>query len=42
VARALVVYLQRAGGQSWFSAPPARSNALAPAFRGVVDLVIAE
>ncbi|GAB3886466.1 hypothetical protein GCM10027612_23600 [Microbispora bryophytorum subsp. camponoti] len=42
VARALVVYMQRAGGQSQFSAPlhgpPPRSSAL----RGITDLVTAD
>ncbi|WP_405550568.1 GlxA family transcriptional regulator [Streptomyces sp. NBC_01171] len=42
VARALVVYLQRAGGQSQFSAPLKGSPPRSPALRRVVDLVMAE
>ncbi|MFJ8938825.1 GlxA family transcriptional regulator [Streptomyces sp. NPDC102365] len=39
VARALVVYLQRAGGQSQFSAPLQGPPPRSPALRSVVDLV---
>ncbi|MEV6741710.1 GlxA family transcriptional regulator [Streptomyces sp. NPDC051104] len=42
VARALVVYLQRAGGQSQFSAPLQGPPPRSPAVRGVVDLVQAD
>jgi transcriptional regulator GlxA family with amidase domain len=42
VARALVVYLQRAGGQSQFSAPLKGSPPRSPALRRVVDLVTAD
>ncbi|MGO4690131.1 GlxA family transcriptional regulator [Glaciibacter sp. 2TAF33] len=42
VARALVVYLQRAGGQSQFSAPLQGSPPHTPALRRVVDLVTAD
>jgi transcriptional regulator GlxA family with amidase domain len=42
VARALVVYLQRAGGQSQFSAPLQGSPPRTPALRRVVDLVTAD
>jgi transcriptional regulator GlxA family with amidase domain len=42
VARSLVVYLQRAGGQSQFSAPLRGSPPRSPALRGVVDLVTAD
>jgi transcriptional regulator GlxA family with amidase domain len=41
VARALVVYLQRAGGQSQFSAPLQVPPPRTPALRTVVDLVTA-
>ncbi|MGW3247360.1 GlxA family transcriptional regulator [Streptomyces sp. NPDC001070] len=41
VARALVVYLQRAGGQSQFSAPLQVPPPRTPALRAVVDLVTA-
>jgi transcriptional regulator GlxA family with amidase domain len=41
VARALVVYLQRAGGQSQFSAPLQGPPPRSPALRTVVDLVMA-
>ncbi|MEU1597696.1 GlxA family transcriptional regulator [Streptomyces sp. NPDC005708] len=41
VARALVVYLQRAGGQSQFSAPLQGPPPRSPALRTVVDLVTA-
>ncbi|MEU0032794.1 GlxA family transcriptional regulator [Streptomyces sp. NPDC006333] len=40
VARALVVYLQRAGGQSQFSAPLQGPPPRSPALRSVVDLVM--
>ncbi|MGW3633504.1 GlxA family transcriptional regulator [Streptomyces sp. NPDC005122] len=39
VARALVVYLRRAGGQSQFSAPLQGPPPRSPALRGIVDLV---
>jgi transcriptional regulator GlxA family with amidase domain len=42
VARALVVYLQRAGGQSQFSAPLQGSPPRTPALRRVVDLVMTD
>ncbi|MFI6354492.1 GlxA family transcriptional regulator [Streptomyces sp. NPDC050743] len=42
VARALVVYLQRAGGQSQFSAPLQAPPPRSPALRRVVDLVQAD
>ncbi|MEU0227588.1 GlxA family transcriptional regulator [Streptomyces sp. NPDC006284] len=42
VARSLVVYLQRAGGQSQFSAPLQGPPPRSPALRRVVDLVTAE
>jgi transcriptional regulator GlxA family with amidase domain len=42
VARALVVYLQRAGGQSQFSAPLQGSPPRTPALRRIVDLVTAD
>ncbi|MFF1632569.1 GlxA family transcriptional regulator [Leifsonia sp. NPDC058248] len=42
VARALVVYLQRSGGQSQFSAPLQGSAPRTPALRHVVDLVTAD
>ncbi|MHC3472888.1 GlxA family transcriptional regulator [Streptomyces sp. 7R007] len=42
VARALVVYLQRAGGQSQFSAPLQGPPPRTPALRQIVDLVTAE
>jgi transcriptional regulator GlxA family with amidase domain len=42
VARALVVYLQRAGGQSQFSAPLQGAPPRTPALRRIVDLVIAD
>lgn len=42
VARALVVYLQRAGGQSQFSAPLQGSPPRAPALRSIVDLITAD
>ncbi|MGW2830251.1 GlxA family transcriptional regulator [Streptomyces sp. NPDC001286] len=42
VARALVVYLQRAGGQSQFSAPLQTPPPRSPALRTVVDLVTAD
>jgi transcriptional regulator GlxA family with amidase domain len=42
VARALVVYLQRAGGQSQFSAPLQGSPPRTPALRRVVDLVTSD
>ncbi|EJZ14032.1 GlxA family transcriptional regulator [Mycolicibacterium fortuitum] len=42
VARALVVYMQRAGGQSQFSAPLQGSPPRSPALRQVVDLVTAD
>ncbi|WP_432173504.1 GlxA family transcriptional regulator [Streptomyces sp. Tue6028] len=42
VARALVVYLQRAGGQSQFSAPLQGPPPRSPALRTVVDLVKAD
>ncbi|MFB7777945.1 GlxA family transcriptional regulator [Streptomyces bauhiniae] len=42
VARALVIYLQRAGGQSQFSAPLKGSPPRSPALRRVVDLVTAD
>ncbi|MBO4253658.1 GlxA family transcriptional regulator [Streptomyces griseorubiginosus] len=42
VARALVVYLQRPGGQSQFSAPLQGSPPRSPALRRVVDMVTAD
>ncbi|MCG8965644.1 GlxA family transcriptional regulator [Streptomyces sp. CL12-4] len=42
VARSLVVYLQRAGGQSQFSAPLQGPPPRSPALRKVVDLVTAD
>lgn len=42
VARALVVYLQRAGGQSQFSAPLQGSPPRTPALRRIVDLVMSD
>ncbi|MFI6340851.1 GlxA family transcriptional regulator [Streptomyces sp. NPDC050535] len=42
VARSLVVYLQRAGGQSQFSAPLQGPPPRSPALRRVVDLVTAD
>jgi transcriptional regulator GlxA family with amidase domain len=42
VARALVVYLQRAGGQSQFSAPLQGPPPRSPALRTVRDLVLAD
>lgn len=42
VARALVVYLQRAGGQSQFSAPLEGPPPRSPALRTIVDLVTAD
>ncbi|MER7309577.1 GlxA family transcriptional regulator [Streptomyces griseoluteus] len=42
VARSLVVYLQRAGGQSQFSAPLQGPPPRSPALRRVVDLVSAQ
>ncbi|SEC25672.1 Transcriptional regulator GlxA family, contains an amidase domain and an AraC-type DNA-binding HTH domain [Streptomyces misionensis] len=42
VARSLVVYLQRPGGQSWFSAPLQGPPPRSPALRRVVDLVTAQ
>jgi transcriptional regulator GlxA family with amidase domain len=42
VARSLVVYLQRAGGQSQFSGPLQGSPPRTPALRRVVDLVTAD
>ncbi|MET7690285.1 GlxA family transcriptional regulator [Streptomyces sp. NPDC005483] len=42
VARSLVVYLQRAGGQSQFSAPLRGSPPRSPALRRIVDLVTAD
>ncbi|MGD8165738.1 GlxA family transcriptional regulator [Herbiconiux sp. P16] len=42
VARALVVYLQRAGGQSQFSAPLQGSAPRTPVLRSIVDLVTAD
>jgi transcriptional regulator GlxA family with amidase domain len=42
VARALVVYLQRAGGQSQFSAPLQGPPPRTPALRSIVDLVTAD
>ncbi|MCS5718311.1 DJ-1/PfpI family protein [Herbiconiux sp. CPCC 205763] len=42
VARALVVYLQRAGGQSQFSAPLQGSPPRTPVLRSIVDLVTAD
>jgi transcriptional regulator GlxA family with amidase domain len=42
VARALVVYLQRSGGQSQFSAPLQGPPPRSPALRGIVDLVTAD
>ncbi|MFF9624961.1 GlxA family transcriptional regulator [Streptomyces griseosporeus] len=42
VARSLVVYLQRAGGQSQFSAPLQGPPPRSPALRGVVDRVTAD
>ncbi|HEY0500360.1 MAG TPA: GlxA family transcriptional regulator [Kutzneria sp.] len=41
VARALVVYLQRAGGQSQFSAPLQGPPPRSPALRSITDLVTA-
>jgi transcriptional regulator GlxA family with amidase domain len=42
VARSLVVYLQRAGGQSQFSAPLQGPPPRTPALRRVVDLITAD
>lgn len=42
VARALVVYLQRAGGQSQFSVPLAASPPRTPELRRVIDIVTAD
>ncbi len=42
VARMLVVYLQRAGGQSQFSVPLLGSPPRTPALRSIVDLVTAD
>lgn len=42
VARSLVVYLQRAGGQSQFSAPLEGPPPRSPALRRIVDLVTAD
>jgi transcriptional regulator GlxA family with amidase domain len=42
VARALVVYLQRSGGQSQFSAPLQGPPPRSPALRRIVDLVTAD
>lgn len=42
VARGLVVYLQRAGGQSQFSAPLQGSPPRTPALRTIVDLVTSD
>ncbi|WP_350353275.1 GlxA family transcriptional regulator [Microbacterium sp. A8/3-1] len=42
VARAMVVYLQRSGGQSQFSAPLAVPLPTGPALRQIVDRVIAD
>ncbi|MFE5139629.1 GlxA family transcriptional regulator [Streptomyces fagopyri] len=42
VARALVVYLRRAGGQSQFSAPLQGPPPRSPALRSVVDLVMGD
>ncbi len=42
VARRLVVYLQRAGGQSQFSAPLQGPPPRTPALRRIVDLVTAD
>ncbi|MFI9542891.1 GlxA family transcriptional regulator [Streptomyces sp. NPDC052016] len=42
VARALVVYVQRSGGQSQFSAPLQGPAPKSPALRQVVDLVLAD
>lgn len=42
VARSLVVYLQRAGGQSQFSAPLQGPPPRSPALRTIVDLVTAD
>jgi transcriptional regulator GlxA family with amidase domain len=42
VARALVVYLQRSGGQSQFSAPLQGSPPRTPALRKITDLVTAD
>ncbi|GHH82721.1 AraC family transcriptional regulator [Streptomyces sulfonofaciens] len=42
VARALVVYLQRAGGQSQFSAPLQGPPPRSPALRSITDLVQAD
>lgn len=42
VARALVVYMQRAGGQSQFSAPLQGPPPRSPAVRRIVDLVSAD
>lgn len=42
VARALVVYLQRSGGQSQFSAPLQGPPPRSPALRSIVDLVTAD
>ncbi|MFE7504561.1 GlxA family transcriptional regulator [Promicromonospora sp. NPDC057488] len=41
VARALVVYMQRAGGQSQFSAPLQAQPPRSPALRTITDLVVA-
>ncbi|SDJ85045.1 GlxA family transcriptional regulator, partial [Nonomuraea jiangxiensis] len=41
VARALVVYMQRAGGQSQFSAPLQGPPPRSPALRSITDLVTA-
>ncbi|MFF5056953.1 GlxA family transcriptional regulator [Micromonospora sp. NPDC000663] len=41
VARALVVYMQRAGGQSQFSAPLQGPPPRSPALRSIIDLVTA-
>ncbi|MFF9133107.1 GlxA family transcriptional regulator [Streptomyces sp. NPDC014806] len=42
VARSLVVYLQRAGGQSQFSAPLQGPPPRSPALRKIIDLVTAD
>jgi transcriptional regulator GlxA family with amidase domain len=42
VARSLVVYLQRAGGQSQFSAPLQGAPPRTPALRTIIDLVAAD
>lgn len=42
VARALVVYMQRAGGQSQFSAPLQGPPPRSPALRKIIDLVTAD